>query len=159
MKSRNLKLAAFIVGCVWCVVLAPYIIPLAWMIPFTVHIFKAWKHNRRIGPGFIFFATFLMLNIAIGVLLLYSENIYTRRRFIYYAALFETIVCGIFLYPLAYMIPFTVKYHHYSLGEKNPGIAPKILTIIFFGPLPFTLGILKGILYFTERRQEIEPVE
>ncbi len=152
--SQKLKFIAFIVACCTCVFLLPAIISLAWMIPMTLKIFFSARDNKRITPAFIILATIFMINPAITVLLLYSENIYTRRKWIYYAALIETIVFGILLFPLAWMIPMTIRYYKFSNAEMEPSLAYKICTIIFFGPLPLTLGYLKGILFLTEREKD-----
>ena len=161
MKKRDLKLAAFIVSAGTTLFLMPLIIHLAWMIPMTVHIWKAYKKELRITPRFIICATIFLFNPVISILLLYSENSYTRRKWIYYMALLETIICGLFIFPLAWMIPMTIRYYRASNAEYNPGLAFKILTILFFGPLPLTLGWIKGILLLTETIEppcEDEPV-
>ncbi len=154
MKRKNLKLIAFAVAVVTTVILGAFPITLFWMIPMTLTIYRAYKKEKRITPRFIACATIFMINPVISILLLYSENVYTRRKWIYYIALSETILFGILLFPLAWMIPMTVRYYRASNAEYNPGIAFKIVTIIFFGPLPMTLGYLKGVLLFTEK---IEP--
>ena len=161
MKKRDLKLAAFIVSAGTTLFFIPLIFPLAWMIPMTVHIWKAYKKELRITPRFIICATIFLINPVISILLLFSENYYTRRKWIYYIALLETIVFGLLIFPLAWMIPMTIRYYRASNGEYNPGLAFKIVTILFFGPLPLTLGYVKGLLLLTERVEppcEDEPV-
>ena len=143
MKKRDLKLAAFIVSAGTCLFLLPTIFPLAWMIPMTINMWFAYQKDKRVTPKFITCATIFMLNPIISILLLYSENAYTRRKWIYNMALIETIVFGILLFPLAWMIPMTIRYYRASTGEYNPGLTFKILTIIFFGPLPLSFGIIK----------------
>ena len=163
MRKRDLKLAAFIVAAGTTLFLIPFIIPLAWMIPMTLWIWRAYKLEKRITPRFITCATIFMINPVISIILLYSENAYTRRKWIYYMALIETIFFGLLLIPLAWMIPLTIRYYKASNAEYNPTILFKVLSMIFFTPfpLPIPLGVVKGILLLTETIEpdcEDEPV-
>ena len=131
MKKRDLKLAAFIVSAGTTLFLMPLIIHLAWMIPMTVHIWKAYKKELRITPRFIICSTIFLFNPVISILLLYSENKFTRRRWAYYCAIFADICSAIFVIPLAWMIPFTVKLNKTTSAEWEPTIAFKICYLIF----------------------------
>ena len=156
---RKVKLAAFIVSLVTTILVGiftiPFLcVPLLWMVPMTIIIYIAYEHEKRLSPGFIFWVSFLMFNPTIPILLLYSENKFTRRRWAYYCAIFAVICSAIFVIPLAWMIPFTVKLNKTTSAEWEPTIAFKICYLIFFGPVPLTAGLVSGILLLTEPKRE-----
>lgn len=156
---KKLKLIAYIISLVTTVIIGIFSIPtlcfpLIWMVPMTIAIKVAYDNDKRLTPGFIVWASLLLSNPAIAILLLYSENKWTRRRWCYLIALISTIIFGIFLLPLAWMIPFTTKLNKMSSAELEPTLPFKICLLIFFGPIPLTIGVLMGILYLTETKAE-----
>ena len=159
MKKNKLKFAAYIVALVTTILVGIMTIPvicfpLAWMIPLTITILFMSEGNKRASPSFIFWVGILLFNPAISILLLYSENKYTRRRWAYYYAILFDVLCGLFLIPLAWMIPFTVKLNKASSEEYNPSVAFKVCLTLFFGIIPLTFGVLPGVIYFTEGKKK-----
>ncbi len=50
--SDTVELLAKIFMIISCIASGWLIIPLAWMIPMTVHVFKSCKYNLHMGTGF-----------------------------------------------------------------------------------------------------------
>ena len=59
-----------IIGCVFSALW--YLIPLAWTIPMTVHLFKASKKGEKVGTAFKV-CSLLFVNTIAGILLLCEE--------------------------------------------------------------------------------------
>ena len=154
MKNSPFKLIAFIIAVLTTVFFGPLILPLAWMIPMTLYIYHAYKENKRVSPQFIISTTIFMVNPAITVFLLLSENLYTRRKWIYYASLVDTILMGPLLIPLIWMIPLVTRLYKASNAEYEPNLAFRIAILILFGYLPTTF-VLKGVLLLIENKKDI----
>ncbi|MDO4841964.1 MAG: zinc ribbon domain-containing protein [Phoenicibacter congonensis] len=71
--DENLRLAAFVVAVVTTVCAGFFIIPLAWMIPMTVHTWKIYKGERANTVCFGV-CSLLFLDLITGVLLLCSNK-------------------------------------------------------------------------------------
>ncbi len=158
MRNKR-KLAAFIVALVTTIIVGlltipAFCFPLVWMLPLTFSILYKYKKERRASPAYIMWITILMVNPAIAILLLTSENKYTRRRWCYDFALLQTILCGVLILPLAWMIPFTVKLNKASSAEWDPTTGFKVCLLIFFGPVPLSGGKVMSVLLFTEPKGE-----
>lgn len=72
-KDKTLRLIAFIFAILSTIGLAILIIPLAWLIPMTIHTYKIYKgeKNNTIAFGV---CTLIFLNLVSGVLLLCSKK-------------------------------------------------------------------------------------
>lgn len=71
--DKNLRLAAFVINVVSCVVWGMLIIPLAWTIPMTV---RSWNIYKGKKPNTLAFGilTLVFLDLVSGVLLLISRK-------------------------------------------------------------------------------------
>lgn len=72
-KDQTLRLIAFILAVISTVCGALAIIPLAWMIPMTVHVWGIYKGKKPNTTAFGV-CTLIFLNIVGGILLLVSEK-------------------------------------------------------------------------------------
>lgn len=72
-SDRTLRLVAFILNVILTVCMAMFIIPLAWMIPMTVHSWGIYKGKK---PNTVAFGvcTLLFLSLISGILLLVSKK-------------------------------------------------------------------------------------
>lgn len=68
-KNSGLLLAAFILNLVTTIICGIFIIPLAWMIPMTVHSYGIYKGTKPNTTGFAV-CTLLFLDLISGILML-----------------------------------------------------------------------------------------
>ncbi len=71
--DRTLRLVAFILSVLTTVACAMFIIPLAWMIPMTVHTWGIYQGNKNNTVAFGV-CTLIFLNLVSGILLLVSTK-------------------------------------------------------------------------------------
>ena len=64
----------FIMGIINCIMVGSSLIPLAWMIPLTINMYKAYSEDTEVGPYTKFFWLILM-SAPQGVMLLVEDNI------------------------------------------------------------------------------------
>lgn len=72
-SDRTMRLIAFILNLLTCIGLGVLIIPLAWMVPMTVHSWGIYKGTKPNTTAFGV-CTLLFLNLISGILLLVTEK-------------------------------------------------------------------------------------
>ena len=74
LKGRDdtIMTIALVLCIISIVVTAPFIIPLAWTIPMTIHLNKCLKNNEKISVAFKI-CTLIFLNTIAGILLLVGD--------------------------------------------------------------------------------------
>lgn len=72
-NDRTLRMVAFIFCIVSCVAIGWMIIPLAWLIPMTVHTYGIYKGTKNNTTAFAV-CTLLFSNLVAGILLLVSTK-------------------------------------------------------------------------------------
>lgn len=72
-SDQNLRLAAFVLNVICTISLCWAIIPLAWMVPMTVHSWGIYKGNKPNTVGFGV-CTLIFLSLIGGILLLCSSK-------------------------------------------------------------------------------------
>lgn len=68
-----MKLAAFILCLLSTIALGWMVIPLCWLIPMTVNVYKYSKGTKTLGVGFKI-CTLLFVNTIAGILLLCCDD-------------------------------------------------------------------------------------
>ena len=128
---KDLLKAAWIVSLIWTIFLGLYIIPLAWMIPFNVMIYKAYKEEKEPSGVFVFLYAIFSGDSISATLMVLAEGKLQRRLYVYACAVFNTIVMGALLVPLAWMIPMTLKLRKYVVSGEDMSVAFRILYYLF----------------------------
>ena len=72
-SDRNLRLAAFVLNVLSTIGACWLIIPLAWMIPMTVHSWRLYQGERRNTTGFAV-CDLIFCSVIAGILLLISQR-------------------------------------------------------------------------------------
>lgn len=72
-NDRTMRMVAFIFSIVSCVTLGWMIIPLAWLVPMTVHTYGIYKGTKRNTTTFAV-CSLLFSNLIAGILLLVSTK-------------------------------------------------------------------------------------
>lgn len=72
-QDQTLRLIAFILNVISCVAFCWLVVPLAWLIPMTVHTWGIYKGNKANTVAFGV-CTLLFANLIGGILLLVSKK-------------------------------------------------------------------------------------
>ena len=132
--KQQIKKAAFITALIATIIEGLAIIPLAWMIPFTIKIKKAADNDEHLSVLFLVFYALLSCDPITTTLLVLSEDKETRYQYLFINAIISCVTAGSLLIPLAWMIPLTIKMYKATQGEKlTPTI--RVLWFIFMSTI------------------------
>lgn len=131
MKNQMRK-AAWIVSLVWTIFNGLFIIPLAWMIPMNVMLYKAYKEDRPVSPLFMVLYAIFCYDMLTTTILLCSSDRAGRRTYIKVMAVVSTVLAGSTIIPLAWMIPMTVAFWKHADDEEALPVAFGVCWFLFF---------------------------
>ncbi len=146
MRQKLLKFA-WVYGLICTIIMGFLILPLAWMIPMNVHVYKAYKEDKKVGIVFAYFYALLCDPLVGPWIFLSIMDKKERHTYFFVSGVLGCIAAGSSLVPLAWMIPLTVKMYH-SMNEDQPmGPYAKVFWLLL-------MSVPQGVMLLTE-----DPIE
>ena len=124
-KQKLLK-GAWVYSLIMTICLGLLIIPLCWMIPMNVVIYKAYKNNQKLSiPFTICYSIFCMDPMVVPFVALAVMDKKERHQYLFIWGVVDCILLGSGLIPLIWMIPLTINMYKAAKEDQPVGVYSK----------------------------------